>query len=72
MTEDAGRRVGAGVDFLQVRAADAAGMDAKEDFARTDLGHGNGFEANVIFAPVNDGAHVSRQGDGGDWLRSQS
>jgi hypothetical protein len=63
VAEDAGRRDGAVLDFFDVGGADAAGGDADEEFAGADAGDGDGFEAQVVDAAINDGAHGF--GDGG-------
>ena len=62
VAEDAGRGVGSGGNFLEVSAADAAGMDAKEQFARADRRHRNGFQADVIDSAVDGGEHGRRDG----------
>ena len=64
MSEDAGRGVGAGRNFLQIGAADAAGVDANEHFAAADRGHGDSFKANVVHAAVDGGLHGRRDGCG--------
>jgi len=62
MPEDAGGRVGAGVDLLEVGAADTAGVDADEDFAAVDFRDGDGLDTDVVNASVDRGAHGG--GDG--------
>jgi hypothetical protein len=57
MTENAGGGVGAGVDLLQVRSADAAGGDLDQQFAGSDRGHGNRLDAHVVDAAIDYGAH---------------
>ena len=60
MAEDARRGMRSGGNLLKVGAANTAGVNAQEQFAGTDYGHGNGFEANVIHATVNGGKHGRR------------
>jgi hypothetical protein len=57
VAEDAGGGMRSGGDLLEVGAADAAGVDAQEQFSGADGGHGNGFEADVIDSPVNGSQH---------------
>ena len=61
VAEDAGGVVGAGVDFFQVGAADAAGVDAQEDFAWAQSGQGHGFDADVVGGSVDGGLVVGRE-----------
>ena len=63
MAEDARGRDGAVVDFFDVGGADAADGDPDEEFMGADARDGHGFEAQVIDAAINDGAHGL--GDGG-------
>jgi hypothetical protein len=44
-------------DFFDVGGADAADGDLDEEFVRADARDGHGFEAQVIDAAINDGAH---------------
>ncbi len=60
MAEDAGGGVGSGGDFLEVGAADAAGVDFDQDFAGADFGDGDGFEADVVDAAIDGGQHGAR------------
>ncbi len=62
VSEDARGGVRAGVDLLEVCTADAAGIDADEEFAGADLGDGHGFDADVVDAAVDGGAHPWRDG----------
>ena len=57
MAKDAGGRVGAGVDFFEISAADTAGGNFNEQFAGADGGHGNGLDTHVVDAAVDYGAH---------------
>ena len=57
VSEDARGRDGAELDFLDVGGADAAGGDADEEFAGADARDGNGFDAQVVDAAIDDGAH---------------
>ena len=57
MAEDARGRDEAVLDFFDVGGADAADGDSDEQFVRADLRDGNGFEAEVVDAAINDGAH---------------
>jgi hypothetical protein len=57
VAEDAGCGVRSGGNFLEVGAADPAGVNFQQKFAGTDGGNGNGFEANVIHAAVDGGTH---------------
>jgi hypothetical protein len=63
VAEDARGRDGAVLDFFDVRRADAANGDFDEEFVRADARDGDGFEAEVVDAAINDGAHGF--GDGG-------
>jgi len=57
VAKDAGGRDGAVVDFFDVGGADAADGDAEEEFAGLDFGDGNSFEAEIVGAAIDDGAH---------------
>lgn len=57
VTKYARRRDGAVFDFLDVRGANAANGDANEQFLRADARNGEGFEAKVIRAAIDDGGH---------------
>ena len=45
------------MDFFDVGGADAADGDLDEQFIRADARDGDGFEAEVVDAAINDGAH---------------
>src|SRR5580704_5128751 len=49
-------------DFLDVRAANAAGRHFNEHFAFADFGDGDFFDADDSFFPENTGPHGSRDG----------
>ena len=80
MAEDSRRRHGAGLDFFDVGGADAAGGDFDEQFVGADARDGDGFEAQVVHAAIDDGAHgfgdVRHGGilttDGHGWTRKKS
>jgi hypothetical protein len=57
VSKNARGRDSAVLDFFDVGGADAAGGDADEKFERTDAGNRNGFEAEVVHAAIDDGAH---------------
>ena len=57
MAEDAWGRVRAAVNLFEIRATDAAGGDVDENFAGSDGWDRDGFDADVIDAPVNRSAH---------------
>lgn len=57
MAKDAGRGVRTGSDLLQVGTANAAGMNAKQQFAGADFWNGDGFEADVVHAAVDCRKH---------------
>ena len=57
MAEDARGRDGAVLDFFDVGGADATDGDLDEEFMGADARDGDGFEAKVVDAAVNDGAH---------------
>jgi hypothetical protein len=57
MTEEARGRHGAVLDFFDVGGADAAHGDLDEEFVGADAGDGDGFEAEVVHAAIDDGAH---------------
>ena len=60
VSEDARRGMGAGGNLLEVGAADAAGVNADENFSGTDFGDGDSFEADVVHAAVDCGQHGRR------------
>ena len=68
MSEDARRRHGAVLDFFDVGGADAAHGDLDEEFVGADAGDGDGFEAQVVHAAINDGAHGFGNGGHGGSL----
>jgi hypothetical protein len=55
VSENAGCGVRAGRNFLEVGAADAASMHTEKEFAWTDFGNRNGFEADVVLAAIDRG-----------------
>ena len=55
-----GRGMGAGGNLLEVGAADAAGVNADENFLGTDFGDGDSFRADIVHAAVNGGEHGRR------------
>jgi hypothetical protein len=57
MTEDARRGMGAGVDFLEICSADAAGSHFDQQFPWPDGGHRHGLNAHIIDAAVDNGPH---------------
>ena len=57
VAEDARGRDGAVLDFFDVGGADAADGDFDEQFVRADARDGDGFEAEIVDAAINDGAH---------------
>ncbi len=57
MAENTRRRDGAVVDFFYVGRTDTAGGDLNQDFAAGDARHGDCFEAKVLQAAIDDGAH---------------
>ena len=57
VAEDARGRDGAVLDFFDVGGADAADGDLDEEFAGGNPRDGDGFEAQVVDAAINDGAH---------------
>ena len=60
MAEDARGGVRSGVDLLQVGAADAAAVHPDEHLARTNRGHRNGLDADIVHAAINSGLHGRR------------
>jgi hypothetical protein len=60
MAEDPRRGMGAGAYFLEISAANSAGVNAKEEFAGSDSGNWNSFKADVVHPAVNRGQHVCR------------
>ena len=68
MAEDARGRDGAVMDFLDVSRADATHGDLDEQLAGADARDRNGFEAQVVDAAINDGAHGFRDGGHGKLL----
>ena len=57
MAEDAGSGVGAGMDFLQIGAADAAGGNLDQQFSGADFGHRHGLHADLVHAAIDGGTH---------------
>ena len=57
MSEDAWGGVGAGGDLLQICPADAAGVDADQEFAFADFGDWNSFQADVIDPAIHQRLH---------------
>ena len=57
MAKNARGRDGAVLDFFDVGGTDAAGGDADEEFAGADAGDGDGFEAEIVCAAIDDGTH---------------
>ncbi len=45
------------MNLLQIGAADAASGHFDKQFARTDAWHGDGFNAHVVDAAIDHGAH---------------
>ena len=77
MAEDARGRDRAVLDFFDVGGADAADGDLDEEFMGAEARDGHGFEAQVVHAAINDGAHGFGNGeprehlttDGHGWTR---
>ena len=59
MSENPWRRDKTVFDFLQIRAANSAGMHADQNFAFGNLRHGNMFHRNMGWAAIYGGAHLS-------------
>jgi hypothetical protein len=57
VSEDARWRHGAMLDLFDVGGADATHGDLDEQFVGADAGDGDGFEAQVVNAAIDDGAH---------------
>jgi hypothetical protein len=64
VSEDARGGVRAGVDLLEVSAADTTGVDLDKQFTGGDLGDGDGLDADVVYAVIDGGRHFRRQGGG--------
>jgi hypothetical protein len=60
MAKDAGRRMRAGMDLLQIRSADAAGGNLDENFAGADGGDRHSFDPHVVDAAIHYGPHGGR------------
>ena len=60
VSKNARRGMRAGGDFLQIGAADSAGMHPHQQFAGADLGNGNRFQANVVHAAIHRRQHGGR------------
>jgi len=58
MTEDARRRDGCILDFFDVGRADSASGDFYEQFIGFDLWNGDGFDAKVVGAAIDDCEHL--------------
>ena len=63
MTVNSGRGQKIVLDFFQIGMADAAGFDANQQLARTDVGRRNLFDRYNAAALVNGGAHGRRNRD---------
>ena len=59
MAKNARRRHGAVVDFLDVGGADATHGDFDQEFAGPISRDGDGFEAEIVRAAIDDGLHYS-------------
>lgn len=57
MTKNPRGGVRAGVNFLQIRAANPASVDAQQEFPGSDGGDRNRFEAHVIDGAIDRRAH---------------
>jgi len=57
MAEDARGWDGAVLDFFDVGGADAADGDLDKEFIRAEARDGDGFEAQIVDAAIDDGAH---------------
>jgi hypothetical protein len=57
VSKNARRRHGAVLDFFDVGGADAAHGDFDEQFVGADARDGDGFEAEIVDAAIDDGAH---------------
>jgi len=55
--EDAWRGVGSCCNFLEVGAADTAGVHAQEQLSGACLWNGNGFQAHVIHTAIHRRQH---------------
>jgi hypothetical protein len=49
------------LDFLDVRAANPAGRDAKQNFAVANFGNGDGLYDDPAFAAIDSRAHVAER-----------
>ena len=57
MPEDPGRGMGSGVDLLQVRSADATGINPYQNLARVDLGQAYDLWCDFVRSTVHGGKH---------------
>src|SRR5579863_6779334 len=57
VSENAWRRMRTRSNFLQIGAADAAGMDAHQDLARPDLRNRNRLQADIVDAAIHRSLH---------------
>ncbi len=57
MPEDTRRIVRAGMNLLQVRPADSAGVDLDQHLAGADLGHRNRLDTNIVHPAIDRGTH---------------
>src|ERR1700683_3226788 len=60
VAEDSGSRMRTSGDLFQIRAANPASMNAKQQFSSADLWNGNGFQADIVQSAVNRGQHSCR------------
>jgi len=57
VAEDPGRRMGACGNFLEVRSANSAGVDANQHLPGPNLRYRDGFHAHVIDPAIHSGQH---------------
>jgi hypothetical protein len=62
MSEDAGRRVGSSSNFLQIGAADAAGVHLNQDFAGPNGWNWYRLQPDIVYAMINSRGHGRRNG----------
>jgi hypothetical protein len=63
MPEDARCGVRAGAYLLEVGPADAAGVDAEQQFAGCELRYRDGLQAHVVAPTIDGGPHERRDCD---------
>jgi hypothetical protein len=57
VAEDSGSRMRTSGDLFQIRAANSASMNPKQQLSGADLWNGNSFQADIVHSAVNSSQH---------------